>query len=346
MNKVSIYMAAIAFSAAFSACETDKEPVYHDPTSFSMATPYEANMAIDLTPTDTLALECTRPNYGYTAVTNYLLQVALDGSFETVEEVKPVSPTLPQMKIPGPALATAICNLHGYTNDNAPNEFDYEPVYLRAVAQISGLESSRIESNVVEFSQLKAYLPAPSINYLYTPGQANGWSGTASQMLISSNGTEFVGYAVLDPGGFKFTTAPDWNGTNYGAGASKGKLSTSGGNITVDQAGLYYCQVNIDKLTYTADYITTYGLIGDAVGGWENSVPLTPSANYLTWEADVTFTGGEFKFRANNDWAINLGGTITDLKADGNNIASPGSGTYHVVLQFATMPYTATFTKL
>ena len=43
---------------------------------------------------------------------------------------------------------------------------------------------------------------------------------------------------------------------------------------------------------------------------------------------------------------MNLGGSLDKLVPNGDNITSPGSGTYHVVLQFAKRPYSATLTKL
>ena len=50
------------------------------------------------------------------------------------------------------------------------------------------------------------------------------------------------------------------------------------------------------------------------------------------WQIDVTLTAGEFKFRANDGWDINMGKGDTDgtLKFNAGNIASPGAGNYHV----------------
>lgn len=352
MNKLSIYLAAAVFAFGMASCEDDKEPVYHDPTTFVLDTPADQDTPVDLKAGETLTLQCHQPNYGYQAVTNYTIVVSLTESFEMSEEVKPNGTgTQAKMEFDQSKIAKAICNLHGYTDAEHPanDEFTYEPLYIRAIAQINGIESSRIESeNFVILNQVKAYYPAPEITYLYTPGQANGWSGAASQSLMSEDNTTYTGYAVLDPGGFKFTSQTDWGGTNYGNAGQKGKLTTDGnaGNLTVEDKGLYWCDVNIVKLTYTATLCTTYGLIGDAVGGWDASKPLTPSADFLTWEGDITFGNGNFKFRANDGWDINLGGKLDELKPNGSDIPSPGSGTYHVVLQFAKRPYSATVTKL
>lgn len=183
-----------------------------------------------------------------------------------------------------------------------------------------------------------------AMSYLYTPGNSNGWSQTDSQ-LIAYNADKgyYEGYAYLD-GGFKFTDAPNWNGTNYGAGAEEGVLDTDGGagNLDAPVAGLYYCKVDVANLTYTITLIESYGAIG-GMNGWGSQENLTPSADFLTWTGDVTFgADDEWKFRANDDWGINLGGSLNDLVFDGSNLASPGAGTYTVTLNFSSLPYTAT----
>ena len=51
------------------------------------------------------------------------------------------------------------------------------------------------------------------------------------------------------------------------------------------------------------------------------------------WYAlDVPLTAGEIKFRANDDWAINVGGTTDKLEANGANIKVAEAGIYDVVL--------------
>lgn len=197
---------------------------------------------------------------------------------------------------------------------------------------------------------LHAYTWILAIPNLYTPGGANGWNQAASDLLYTSNYVDYEGF-IHASGEFKFTSAPDWNHTNYGY-ASDGKLSTDGGagNIPVAADGLYYAKANISALTYSlSPAITTIGIIGDATeNGWDASTPLTPSADFLTWTGTVTLKGGEFKFRANDSWdVVNLGGNLEFLSTDGGapNIPSPGEGTYELTLDLGSYPYTATLTK-
>lgn len=185
-----------------------------------------------------------------------------------------------------------------------------------------------------------------AIPQLYTPGDSNGWNQGASQILTTNDYVTYTGYAHLS-GGFKFTSQPNWDGINYG-NAGNGNLSTAGdaGNLTVDADGLYWCNANIVSLTYALTEIKTIGLIGDATAsGWDASTPLQPSADFLTWTATVELKDGGFKFRANDGWEVNLGGSLTDLKQDGDNLTSPGAGKYVVTLNLNAVPYTATITK-
>ncbi len=183
-------------------------------------------------------------------------------------------------------------------------------------------------------------------SYLYTPGATNDWNQEASQCLFCYDATNFSGYAVLGDG-FKFSTAPNWDGTNYGAGNEPDTLSDDGGagNLSVSPEGLYWCTANVEELTYTTYYVSTIGVIGDATPeGWGASTALTTD-DYLIWKGVIAFGSGEFKFRANNDWAVNLGGSISDLSQGGDNIPSPGEGTYEVTLDLSKIPYTCTLVK-
>lgn len=190
-------------------------------------------------------------------------------------------------------------------------------------------------------------------NYLYTPGAANNWSQNDSQLLSTTNYVNYSGCAYLSSDGFKFTSADNWDGINYGAGEEEGTLDTDGeaGNLTVEETGLYWCDVNINALTYSLTQITTYGLIGDATEGqWDNSLPMTPSDDYLTWTITTTLGDGGFKFRANDAWDINLGANgdeepseaYDDLVQGGKNLLSPGEGTYTITLNLSQLPYSCT----
>jgi hypothetical protein len=164
-------------------------------------------------------------------------------------------------------------------------------------------------------------------------------------MLYTSNYADYQGYAHLN-GDFKFTNAPDWNHVNYGS-AGEGLLTTDGsaGNISAPADGLYWCQVNTAALTYSITQVTTYGVIG-GFNSWGAQENLTPSADFLTWTGTVTIgAGDEWKFRANDNWDINLGGSLDNLTPGGDNIKTTEAGTYKITLDLSTLPYKATISK-
>lgn len=182
------------------------------------------------------------------------------------------------------------------------------------------------------------------MEYLYTPGNSNGWNQGMSQVLTyNSDKGKYMGFAHLN-GEFKFTNQPNWDGTNYGFEAD-GKLSTDdgAGNLNAAEDGLYWCEVDVENLTYTVTLITSFGAIGD-MNAWGAQVPMTPSEDFLVWTGDVTFDADNtFKFRANDDWGINLGGAVSNLTYDGPNLPAPGAGTYTVTVDLTTVPYTCSY---
>jgi len=81
---------------------------------------------------------------------------------------------------------------------------------------------------------------------------------------------------------------------------------------------------------------TDWGLIGDAtVGGWDNSTPMTYDPDTGLWSVTTTLNAGQFKFRANNSWDINLGGDMNNLAYNGDNIVVPEAGTYLITLDLS-----------
>ena len=190
-------------------------------------------------------------------------------------------------------------------------------------------------------------IPAPAYDYavIYTPGPANTWTPTSSMGLYPDEEyTTWSGYAYID-GEFKFSIDDAWS-VNWGG--VDGKLEEGGANIAVEQSGLYYIEVDLVEQTYTLTPITAISVIGDAqdlADGWNTDSELTPDATYAVWTGQVTFKAdGGWKFRMNDEWTYNLGGTLTDLVQNGGNLASPGAGTYTVTLDLSKHPYTCTVT--
>ena len=140
---------------------------------------------------------------------------------------------------------------------------------------------------------------------LYMKGDANGWDGY--DYLSGDDGVHFTGFMYLNQNGFKFTTAPDWSGTGYGANFD---TAPNAGNIVMkEDPGYYKVDVDLSAKTYTLTPITTIGIIGAATpGGWDADTDLTYNAEERCWEVKgIELKAGECKFRANDAWAMQWG---------------------------------------
>ena len=164
---------------------------------------------------------------------------------------------------------------------------------------------------------------------LYMAGDANGWKQI--DVLNSDDGVHFTGYMYLNQKGFKFSTQPNWDGTNYGADFD---TAPNAGNIVItEEAGFYQVDVNLSEKTYTLTPFTI-GIIGNATPkGWGGDTDMTYNPKERCWELkDVTLSDGEMKFRHTNDWNLNWGGPLDALVQDGANIAINEAGTYDIKL--------------
>ncbi len=168
---------------------------------------------------------------------------------------------------------------------------------------------------------------------LYMKGDANGWNGY--DYLAGDDGVHFTGFMYLNQNGFKFTTAPDWSGTGYGADFS---TAPDADNIVMtEDPGYYKVDVDLSAKTYTLTPITTIGIIGAATpGGWDKDTDLTYNVAERCWEIkDVELKTGECKFRANDDWAMQWGYDGEKFVYSNNAPAVqfiPEAGTYDIKL--------------
>lgn len=188
----------------------------------------------------------------------------------------------------------------------------------------------------------QTYEFVPVYDLLYIVGDPT-WSHKSAPCIGTAPGkTVYKGFAEIT-GSFKFTSQPDWNGLNYGAGAQAGELSLSGSaaNLRVPAKAMYFVNVDTEKLTYSTTAITSCGLIGD-FNGWGGQQAMTTTDGGKTWTGRLTVLEGQgWKVRFNDNWDINLGGDLDNLTVDGSNI-TVAAGTYDVTLNLAKLPYTIT----
>ncbi len=186
-----------------------------------------------------------------------------------------------------------------------------------------------------------------SYTLLYVPGSYQGWDPANTNTVLASvlNDGNFEGYLYFPDANteFKFCVNPDWS-VNYGDDGADGTLDPNGANIVAAEPGYYKINVNLNDLTFTF-VKTDWGLIGSATaGGWGSDENMTYDAATGLWTITTDLSAGEVKFRANDDWAINLGDNGADgiLEYDGANIPIAQAGTYNITLKLGTPDYTYT----
>jgi len=98
--------------------------------------------------------------------------------------------------------------------------------------------------------------------------------------------------------------------------------------------------------TFTGAFaqVASIGVIGTGSpnGNWDEDVDLTQSSmDTAMWSGTMTLQAGQVKFRANDDWAYNLGGDAAALEADGGNLSVAADGNYTITLSYDGETYTS-----
>ena len=172
--------------------------------------------------------------------------------------------------------------------------------------------------------------------FIYFIGSTDGWKSNDQKLaLVDDAKGVYTGYVYLaDPNAagfeFKFQRAQgNWN-TAIGAGTfvsfGGAAIGVDNGNIGVNAGeGVYYMDVNLSEGTITATKVETMGIIG-GFNNWAGDAVMTWNAEEYCYEAtNVGVTANGWKFRVNGDWPINLGGSLNNLTAGGDNIAVAGN---------------------
>ena len=181
--------------------------------------------------------------------------------------------------------------------------------------------------------------------YIYEAGVNNNWGSEEQPLYCENQDGIYTGFFYAQDadwsggmGAFKFTGAfNSWDEGNYGTGAINddglsGTLIDDGGSGNVlATPGFYKAEVNLAEMTYQLTPITGIGLIGPAqAGGWDTDTDLTYNPETRAWEGTIELAADEFKFRANDGWDINWGGTLDNLTQNGPNLKIETAGKYFI----------------
>lgn len=167
----------------------------------------------------------------------------------------------------------------------------------------------------------------------------NDWgnAGPDAKFYTTSTPNVIVSYASLLTGEIKFRENNDW-GNDLGDNDADGTLESGGANIAVTE-GDYKITLNLDDNTYTIEEFS-WGVVGDGYNNWGED---GPDAKFYydyttdTFKVGVKLINGEIKFRTNNVWGNDLGGTDGSLGGDNIPVTA---GHYAITLNFNDNTYT------
>ncbi len=297
-------------------------------------------LAEDQSASDLTTITWDAANFGFQAAVTYDVEIDLAGSgfAEKVNlgTVNANSLTITQEKLNNILLTKGI-------EEALPTDLE-----LRVVGRISN-EIDQLISDPINIT-VTPYIVEVVYPQLQVPGSYQGWAPENNSTVIFSLKSDgnYEGYIYFaDPNtAFKFTDGPSWD-LNWGDTGADGTLDQDGDDIVAADAGMYKLNVNLNAFTFTYE-LTNWGVIGDATAGsWDVDEDFTYDEATGNLVVTVDLNPGEIKFRANDDWPINLGDNDANgsLEYDGANIPIAEAGNYTIELILNVPKYTYTITK-
>lgn len=176
-----------------------------------------------------------------------------------------------------------------------------------------------------------------------TPG---GWDNDTKMYRDQTDENKYFLVVNLVTGPLKFRANGNWE-VNWGSmDFPTGVGTQNGDNIPIPSTLKY--RIDFDKSTGAYAFsevvdFTTIGLVGDATpGGWDNDTPLNRDNNNPDlWRGNVLLVDGPFKFRANNSWTYNWGGTDfpSGVAVEGGDNITAVAGNYQVTFNSSSLEY-------
>jgi len=219
---------------------------------------------------------------------------------------------------------------------------------IRSVLSLSSGTGSYVYSSAVKTIDVKTYGP---------PALSLTVAGKLQTIVSPGDNKQYAGWVYTDGTAFQLTNTDD--GKKYGGVLASGDVScalTENGPAINLAAGGYNITADINTGVMNMKVAdVTIGIIGDAVGGWDNDTKMVYNFTDHTWNITKTVTAGGIKFRTHNSWTAvnvaynpashdlnNLYQSITG--ADSQNIDNISPGKYNIKLYLETNPMKVVFT--
>lgn len=340
-SKFIIYLAFIGLLGLFTSCEKDgdtvvmKEPVAPSLTTIPDMTLERANGL------EVLVFVGTPVDPGFEASANYTLEAAAAGT-DFADPVIILTTVHPEeMKI-------TVADLNGILLKKFPPDQATNVEFRLKAALVVDSGTGAVGSAASPLIYISEVKPVEAV--LYGLPRLDLIDSGMDQKIESPLGDgKYIGYVKISADN-PFKLQDPETGIIYGA---------SGSSLVPDGAGIVP-PTNPGWHILTADLSTDpktfgleeyrIGLVGNATpNGWDSpdqKMDYNPVTGF--WEITLDLVAGDIKFRKNDGWAWNLGGTLDNLVADGANIPIAEAGNYTITLNIISdvdKTGTATITK-
>lgn len=378
MKKISILLMAFVAFVGLNSCSTDDDVVFiaqPDVEGINFTNSFNESYILTPATSGNIAERFVWNTVDFDVPTNitYQLQASTSEDFSSFDIIGATGENNLGVKV---SQLKSLADDAGFDNDANTEAPNTGLVYFRVrafagtdggngLSEMSAVKSITLilpegESGVIELPKIfvvGSFLAASGYGADWTP--ANGVPLAAS----ADGKTDYEGFVYInvDSPEFKFLPSNEgWDGDYGDTGENNGDYS---GTIEQEdevnagtpdgKAGYFLVKVNTGELKYSLTK-TSWGLIGNATPtGWDSDTNMIYDAESKTWSVTLDLTKQEapdngIKFRANDDWALNIGDTDADgtMEFGGDNMGISEDGNYTIVLDLSNPRiYTYSITK-
>ena len=314
-KKIFIYLTFIGLIGLLFSCEKEgiKAVLTDNPTVPNLVTVPDLTLK-RTNGTNMLEFVGSPVVPGFQASVTYVLEAAAKGT----NFADPVSLLSDKQDL---SMKISVSDLNGILLKKYPaDQVTSLDLRIRSVLSLSSGTGSYVYSSATKSADITTY-GLPKLDLI--------GSGITQKIESPLGNGSYTGFVKLDATKAFTLKDPD---ANVVYGGKSGVLSVNGSSLVAPVTGWCQFAANTKALTYKLDPYQI-GLVGDATpNGWNSpDQKMDYNAATGTWSIKVTLVAGGFKFRLNDDWGWNLGGTTGNLTQNGDNCTA-APGTYTITL--------------
>jgi hypothetical protein len=343
-KKIFIYLTFIGLAGFFTSCEKEGEIAVLSDNPVAPAIQSLPNLTLKrANGTSMLEFVGTPVDPGFQASVTYYLEACAKGN--NFVDVLPILSDKQDL-----SMKISVADLDAKMLTKFPaDKVSSVDFRIRSVLSLSMGTGSYVYSSAVKNADVTTYGP-PTLSFTT--------AGTLQGIVSAADNKVYTGWMYTDGTAIQLTNNDDGKkyGGTYTAGAVSVTLTENGPAIALP-AGAYNltADINPGKMVMTLSDVTI-GIIGDAVGGWDNDTKMVWNFSDHTWNITKTVTAGGIKFRTHNAWdKVNVGYSPygphnlnnlyqNDGKKDSQNIDDVAPGKYAIKFYPEASPMKAVFT--